>query len=124
MATELFARSATAVTFPEWLDSEHYRFLTGGVTIDSAAIAADANGDKIVASGQRIVRAANGKWIVAPAAALDIAGRQMAILWERVNVRAGDVTTGAIDHGRVILARLPGTVSADQQTALKAVIFR
>lgn len=124
MSTKLYATTTSGTATPEWLDSEQYRFVTGGVTLDAATVTADAAGDKIVASGQRIVKQANGKWAVAPADAVTIAGRYMALLWEEVNLRGGDVATGAIDHGRVITARLPGTVSADQQTALKAITFR
>lgn len=124
MATKLYAETTTGSATPEWLDSEQYRFVTGGVTLDAATVAADGAGDKIVASGTPIVKQANGKWAVAPADAATIAGRYMALLWERVNLRGGDVATGAIDHGRVVIARLPAAPSADQQTALKAITFR
>lgn len=124
---------APKASSPEWLDSEHYRFVTGGVTIDASAIAADGNGDKIVASGRVIVKQSNGKWKIAPDVATSSAGppavegidgRYVAILWEDVNVRNGDEMTGAIDHGRVISARLPVAITADQAAALKGITVR
>lgn len=103
---------------PEWVDSEKFRFVTGGVTLDSAAFAADGNGDKIVESGTVIVKQANGKWAEAPADAPTIAGRYVALLWERVNLRDGDAMSGAVDEARVIGSRLPAVPSADQLAAM------
>ena len=92
--------------------------MTGGVTLDSAAFVADGAGDKIVPSGTVIVKQANGKWAAAPADAATIAGRYVALLWERVNLRNGDEMTGALDEARVIGARLPAVPSADQLAAM------
>ncbi len=121
MATQLYPTVTQGVATPEWLDSEHYRFLTGGVTIDPALVPL-ADGVRAMPSGSVITRQANGMW--GPAAASPAAGSYNALLWERVDVTAGAVATGALDHGRVVEARLPAAPTAGQRTALPGIIFR
>jgi hypothetical protein len=105
---------------PEWLDStEGIRFLTGGVTVNSAAAgipAANAAGRKIVPSGTPLIKVGT-KW-EPEYGATDL---PTCILWETLDVTAGDAHGGAIDHGRVRLAALPVTIHADAQASLRGV---
>jgi hypothetical protein len=121
MATKLYNQTTVGTTFPEWLDSEHYRFVTGGVTIDAALVTA-VNGRKVVASGAILEKQGSGKW--GPAAATPAANAHVALLWERVDVTDGDVSTGALDHARVIIARLPAAPTAGQRTANSQITYR
>lgn len=106
---------------PPWLDStEGVRFLTGGVTINSAAAtipAADANGRQIVKSGTPI-KLVGAKWEP------DFAGvgaAPTALLWEDLDVTDSDSHGGAIDHARVRTAALPVVLHADAQASLRTV---
>lgn len=114
---DLNLKTTTIGANPVWLDStEGMRFLVGGVTLDSAAIAADGNGDKIVASGTPIAKSGS-KWVPSFGAT----NTPTAILWETLNAKDGDVHGSALDHGRVKTAALPVTVHADAQTSLRGV---
>lgn len=106
---------------PSWLDTtEGLRFLVGGVTIDSAAIAV-VDGRRVIRSGTPIIKT-GAKWIPA----FEVGTAPTAILWETLDVTDGDRHGGALDHGRVRLAALPVAVHADAQAALTArgITFR
>lgn len=113
---DLNLKTTTIGASPPWLDStEGVRFLTGGVTINSAAVTA-VGGVKLVKSGTPLVK--NGtKW----EPSFGATNTPKAILWETLDVTNGDASGGAIDHGRVRLAALPVTVHADAQASLQAV---
>jgi len=113
---DLNLKTSSVGATPPWLDStEGVRFLVGGVTINSAAVAA-VDGKKIVRSGTPIVK--NGtKW----EPAFGAASAPTAILYDTLNVTDGDKHGGAIDHGRVRTAALPVTVHADAQASLRGV---
>ncbi len=114
---DLNLKTTTVGANPVWLDTtEGLRFLVDGVTLDSAAIAADGNGDKIVASGTPIEKS-GAKWVPSFAAL----GVPTAILWQTLNAKDGDVHGDALDHGRVKTAALPVTVHADSQASLQSV---
>lgn len=120
---DLTIRSQSVDNPTPWLDStETLRFLPGGITLDSAAIAADGSGKKIVKSGTPIESQANGKWKVMPAA--PTAGQQYAMLWKTLDCTQGDQVGSAIDHGRVREARLPVAVVAAQKAAVPGITFR
>jgi len=121
MSTKLYATSTSGTATPEWLDSDHYRFVTGGVTIDNTLVTA-VGGVKRLASGSIIAKQAGGKW--GPAGATPAAGTYVAILWETVDVTGGDVATGAVDHARVVSARLPAAPTAGQISANSQITYR
>lgn len=117
---DLNLKTTTVGASPPWLDStQGIRFLTGGVTIDSASAAlpaADANGRVIVKSGTPIA-VVGTKWEPDHVAL----STPTAILWEDLDVTDGDAHGGAIDHGRVRLAALPVAPHADAQASLQSV---
>jgi hypothetical protein len=45
-------------------------------------------------------------------------------VWERVDVTAGDVSTGALDLARVVLARLPAAPTDGQRSANSLITYR
>lgn len=115
---DLDLKTTSVGATPIWLDTtEGLRFLVGGVTLDSAAVAADGNGDKIVQSGTPVQK--NGtKWEPSGDVAADA---PTAILWQTVNLRDGDKHASAIDHARVREPALPIALHADGKASLQTV---
>ena len=104
-------------------DSEQRRFLTGGVTIDSATVAA-VNNKKILRAGYPLGKiTASGKYGPYVSDATD--GRQtaVALLAEEVDVTLGDEVAAAVDAARVIEGRLPITITATIKGQLPHIIF-
>lgn len=114
---DLSLTTTTVGANPVWLDTtEGLRFLVGGVTIDSAQISADGDGNKIVASGTPLVKSGS-KWIPGYGSG----DAPVCILWETLDVTSGDKHGSALDHGRVNAAALPVTVHSNAEAALNAV---
>ena len=104
-------------------DSEQRRFLTGGVTIDSATVAA-VNNKKILRAGYPLGKiTASGKY--GPYASDSTDGRQtaVALLAEEVDVTLGDEVAAAVDAARVIEGRLPITITATIKAQLPHITF-
>lgn len=104
-------------------DSEQRRFLTGGVTIDSATVAA-VNNKKILRAGYPLGKiTASGKYGPYVSDATD--GRQtaVALLAEEVDVTLGDEVAAAVDAARVIEGRLPITITATIKGQLPHITF-
>lgn len=114
---DLNLKTTSVAANPVWLDSTAgLRFLTGGVTIDASAVVADGEGNKIVESGTPIAKSGT-KWVPSYGAT----NTPTAILWETLDVTAGDKHGAAVDHCRVKGAALPVTVHADAQASLETV---
>lgn len=99
----------------EFLASEHYMVKQSGVTLDSAAVTADGNGNKIVKAGTVLFRhAATGKYgpaIQAGATGADAEAKGLLFAGD-VNLRYGDLVVGLLIHGSVKEARVTGLTAA------------
>lgn len=109
---------------PSFLASEHMQVKRVGVTLDASLVAADGNGDKVLAAGTFVTPVtATGKYGIFDAGALD--GRQTGdvnvsgFLLEGVNLRDGDTVAGIMLHGSVLGARTnPTADTAGVATAI------
>ena len=103
--------------------SSHYTVVQG--TIDATAIAADANGDKIIRKGAVMgYVTSSGKWtIYSNALGATAGGTAGGMLMHSVNLRDGDVTATFLDSGPVIAARCSG-LDVSARADLTNVIFR
>lgn len=127
LSTNITTESATGVV--NFLDSEHVRYITGGVTIDKATVAAGSDGHKVLKAGSIICEVtASGKYGPFDAAATD--GRQTPalgkcfILAKTVDVTFQDAQEGAIDMARVLSRRLPIEPTAEVKAALPLVTWK
>jgi hypothetical protein len=104
----------------EFLASQDYTVKRGGITLDAAAVTADANGDKIVKGGTVVYRhPTTGKYgpaIEAGATGDNAAAKGFTFAGD-VNLRYGDVVLGMLIRGSVYEARCTG-VTAAVKTAL------
>lgn len=107
------------------LASEHAMFKRVGITLDASLVAADGDGNKILAAGTVIGKVtATGKYGAYNNAATD--GREVAVglITESVNLKDGDVITHLLLHGSVLEARCTG-VDANAKTDLAGrIIFQ
>ena len=104
----------------EFLASEDYTLKRSGVTLDASAVAADADGNKIVRGGTVLYRrAATGKYAPTPAGGATGADAQAKglLFAGDVNLRDGDLVVGMMLRGSVYEARCTG-VTTDVKTAL------
>jgi len=96
-----------------FLASEHMIQLRAGITLDSSVPGVDANGDKLYAAGFAIGKiTASGKYAAYDDGASDGTEDFKGFLLEDVNMKDGDVLTGLITHGSVIVARTSGLDAA------------
>lgn len=111
----------------EFLASQHYYTKRGGITLDSTAVTADADGNKIVKGGTVLSKDdATGKYVpyadpagdgtggTGDAAGLLFAGD--------INLAGGDVVAGLLMHGSVLEARCTGVTQAVKESALASRI--
>lgn len=110
---------------PEILASfEVIREVTNGITIDSASITADANGDKIIKIGMPMAKlTASGKWVPYKKDGTDGSENPMVILKRTVNVKDGDHVVGGYEVGKFIKERIPVTVDAALIAKMPHIVF-
>lgn len=127
LGNNITTQSATSTI--NFLDSEHVRYITGGVTIDKATVTAGADSHKVLKAGSIICEiTASGKYGPFDAGAAD--GRQTPtlgkcfIMAKTVDVTFQDAQVGAIDMARVLTARLPIQPTAAVKTALPLVTWK
>src|SRR5690606_31643568 len=102
---------------------EVVREVTNGITIDSSAVPADANGDKIIKKGMPMAKLANGKYVPYNPAGNDGSENPSVILKRTVNVRDGDHVVGAYEVAKVIAARIPVTVDDTLRQKMPHIVF-
>jgi len=102
---------------------EVVREVTNGITIDSSAITADSNGDKIVKKGMPMAKLANGKYVPYDPNSTDGSENPSVILKRTVNVRDGDHVVGAYEVAKVIAARIPVTVDDTLRQKMPHIVF-
>lgn len=102
----------------EFLASEYYTVKRVGVTLDSALVGADANGDKILGKGTVLSRVdATGRYAPYVNGGAGGRGTPKGFLIEAVNLKAGNAVTGMIISGSVIAVRCSG-LDAGAETSL------
>lgn len=103
---------------------EVVREVTNGITIDSTAITADANGDKFIKKGMPMAKlTATGKYVPYNAAGNDGSQNPTAILKRTVNVKDGDAVVGGYEVAKVITARIPIAVDATLKGKMPGITF-
>jgi len=102
---------------------EVVREVTNGITIDSSAITADSNGDKIIKKGMPMAKLANGKYVPYNPAGNDGSENPSVILKRTVNVKDGDHVVGAYEVAKVIAARIPVTVDDTLRQKMPHIVF-
>lgn len=109
---------------PEILASfEVIREVTNGITIDSAAVTADANGDKIIKKGMPMAKVASGKWVPYNPDGTDGSENPSVILKRTVNVKDGDHVVGGYEVGKFITERIPVTVDDTLREKMPHIVF-
>ncbi|QSF42666.1 head decoration protein [Paenibacillus tianjinensis] len=103
---------------------EVVREVNNGITIDSAAITADGNGDKIIKKGMPMAKlTASGKFVPYNSAGADGSQNPTVILKRTVNVKDGDHVVGGYEIAKVIAARIPVTVDATLRGKMPQIVF-
>lgn len=102
---------------------EVIREVTNGITIDSAAITADANGDKIIKKGMPMAKLANGKFVPYDPAGSNGSENPTVILKRTVNVKDGDHVVGGYEVGKFITERIPVTVDDTLREKMPHIVF-
>ena len=103
---------------------EVIREVTNGITIDTAAITADSNGDKIIKKGMPMAKlTASGKFVPYDPAGTDGSENPTVILKRTVNVKDGDHVVGGYEVGKFIKERIPTTVDADLIAKMPHIVF-
>ncbi|WP_339816793.1 head decoration protein [Paenibacillus sp. FSL R7-0216] len=103
---------------------EVVREVTNGITIDSTAITADVNGDKIVKKGMPMAKVtATGKYVPYKSDGTDGSQNPTVILKRTVNVKDGDAVVGGYEVAKVITARLPIAVDATLKGKMPGITF-
>ncbi|MDT3426073.1 hypothetical protein J2Z22_001593 [Paenibacillus forsythiae] len=103
---------------------EVIREVTNGITIDSAAITADGNGDKIIKKGMPMAKLiASGKYVPYNDAGADGSQNPTVILKRTVNVKDGDHVVGGYEVAKVISARIPVTVDDTLRGKMPNIVF-
>lgn len=95
----------------DFLASEHYSVKRSGITLDSTAVTADDDGNKIVKGGTVLAKIdATGKYVpYVESVATDGSATAAGILFAGdVNLRHGDVICGLLMHGSVLRTRCTG----------------
>lgn len=109
---------------PEILASfEVIREVTNGITIDSAAVTADANGDKIIKKGMPMAKVASGKWVPYNPDGTDGSEKPTVILKRTVNVKDGDHVVGGYEVGKFITERIPVPVDDTLREKMPHIVF-
>lgn len=103
---------------------EVIREVTNGIAIDSAAITADAKGDKIIKKGMPMAKlTASGKWVPYKKDGTDGSENPTVILKNTVNVKNGDHVVGGYEVGKFIKDRIPVTVDAALIAKMPHIVF-
>ncbi|MEK8206999.1 head decoration protein [Paenibacillus sp. FSL L8-0696] len=103
---------------------EVIREVTNGITIDSAAVTADANGDKIIKKGMPMAKlTASGKYVPYKAAGTDGSENPTVILKRSINVKDGDHVVGGYEVAKIIAARVPVAVDDTLRTKMPHIVF-
>ncbi|MGP0583697.1 head decoration protein [Paenibacillus timonensis] len=103
---------------------EVVREVTNGITIDSTAITADANGDKIIKKGMPMAKVtATGKYVPYKSDGTDGSQNPTVILKRTVNVKDGDAVVGGYEVAKVITARLPIALDATLKGKMPGITF-
>lgn len=110
---------------PEILASfEVIREVTNGITIDSAAVTADASGDKIIKKGMPMAKlTASGKFVPYNSAGTDGSQNPTVILKHTVNVKDGDHVVGGYEVGKFITERIPVAVDDTLRGKMPHIVF-
>ncbi|MUG45519.1 head decoration protein [Paenibacillus woosongensis] len=103
---------------------EVIREVTNGITIDSAAVKADGNGDKIIKKGMPMAKlTASGKFVPYDPAGSDGSENPTVILKRTVNVKYGDHVVGGYEVAKVITERIPVTVDDTLRSKMPHIVF-
>jgi hypothetical protein len=103
---------------------EVVREVTNGITIDSTAITADTNGDKIIKKGMPMAKVtATGKYVPYKSDGTDGSQNPTVILKRTVNVKDGDAVVGGYEVAKVITARLPIAIDATLKGKMPGITF-
>lgn len=103
---------------------EVIREVTNGITIDSAAVTADGNGDKIIRKGMPMAKlTASGKFVPYNSTGEDGSQNPTVILKRTVNVKDGDHVVGGYEVAKIIAARVPVTVDATLRGKMPHIVF-
>ncbi|WP_059043955.1 head decoration protein [Paenibacillus rubinfantis] len=103
---------------------EVVREVTNGITIDSTAITADVNGDKIIKKGMPMAKVtATGKYVPYKSDGTDGSQNPTVIIKRTVNVKDGDAVVGGYEVAKVITARLPIAVDATLKGKMPGITF-
>jgi hypothetical protein len=99
------------------------REVTNGITIDSSAITADSDGNKIIKKGMPMAKLSNGKYVPYNPSGTDGSENPSVILKRTVNVKDGDHVVGGYEIAKVISARIPVTVDATLKGKMPGITF-
>lgn len=103
---------------------EVIREVTNGITIDSAAVTADSNGDKIIKKGMPMAKlTASEKFVPYNASGTDGSENPTVILKRTVNVKDGDHVVGGYEVGKFITERIPVTVDDELRGKMPHIVF-
>lgn len=103
---------------------EVIREVTNGITIDSAAVTADSNGDKIIKKGMPMAKlTASGKFVPYNPSGTDGSENPTIILKRTVNVKDGDHVVGGYEVGKFITERIPVTVDDELRGKMPHINF-
>lgn len=103
---------------------EVIREVTNGITIDSAAVTADAKGDKIIKKGMPMAKlTASGKFVPYDPAGTDGSQNPTVILKRTVNVKDGDHVVGGYEVGKFITERIPVSVDDELRKKMPHIVF-
>lgn len=102
-----------------FLASEHYMAKRVGITLDSTAVDADSDGNKVVEEGTFVTKVdETGKYVPYVDDTETPVSDDSGYTFEGVNLKDGDVICGVILHGSVLEARVtPSPVPAAIKTA-------
>ncbi|MDU0332083.1 head decoration protein [Paenibacillus sp. 3LSP] len=102
---------------------EVVREVTNGITIDSSAVTADSDGNKIIKKGMPMAKLANGKYVPYNPSGTDGSENPSVLLKRTVNVKDGDHVVGGYEIAKVISARIPVTVDATLKGKMPGITF-
>jgi hypothetical protein len=102
---------------------EVVREVTNGITIDSSAVTADSDGNKIIKKGMPMAKLANGKYVPYNPSGTDGSENPSVLLKRTVNVKDGDHVVGGYEIAKVISARIPVTVDAELKGKMPGITF-
>ncbi|MCM3573287.1 head decoration protein [Mesobacillus subterraneus] len=102
---------------------EAVREVVNGITIDSAAVTAGADGKKVIQKGMPMGKLANGKYAPYNSAGTDGTQNPTVLLKHTVDVTDGDHVVGGYEMAKVISERIPVTVDATLRGKMPFIQF-